>query len=53
MPKTFYHITKNEKYKIKNKRIRKKIIEEMRNEKREMRNQKLKNKNKIFLKITV
>ena len=33
MPKTFYQITKNEKYTIKNKRIRKKLIKEMRNEK--------------------
>ena len=36
MPKTFYQITKNEKYTIKNKKIKKlgkKLIEEMRNEK--------------------
>ena len=33
MPKTFYQITKNEKYTIKIKRIRKKLIKEMRNEK--------------------
>ena len=33
MPKTFYQITRNEKYTIKKKRIRKKLIKEMRNEK--------------------
>ena len=45
MPKTFYQKTKNEKHTIKNKRIRKKLIEEMRNE-------KLKDKNKILKNLT-
>ena len=45
MSKTFYQIIKNEKHTIKNKRIKKKLIEEMRNEKGEMRIEKLKDKN--------
>ena len=43
MPKTFYQKTKNEKRTIKNKRIRKKLIEEMRNEKLKDKNKTLKN----------
>ena len=43
MPKTFYQKTKNEKHTIKNKRIRKKLIEEMINEKLKYKNNILKN----------
>ena len=52
MPKTFYQITKNEKYTIKNKKIRKTIYKRKRKKKQKVKIKELKDKNKKLKNLT-